>query len=848
VHASDLELKELRTNTPLLRTDRVEAIVVVADEHDYAYAAGGTLVEYLMRALDREIPLVWEEDFDNSKRYKRRNVIALGSFGSHRFLSRLYSRGAHYCDDRFPGDDGYVIRTMHDIDQHGRNVIMLSGGDETGWRDGTQALCDMLTGLEDRVLIPPTNCVVSRLAPPPPKAEHVTGRLRDLVRIGRSDEPQRAMDVLLDWAGCFDLAGDLLQGMLFRAGFNLLEELDHRGELKRSTWAAEPQTWLGRMVQLWDNVEERCVFDEEFRTRFTRFLLWAGERLDEKWHSGNSQSPLRGADRAGAIFGFRSLGRYFQHGYQLPQAKEWISRAKAALEEDLAEELLQESSAYGQCRMLHDFLATASELEPGTAEAIALARVGRRWISTFWSPGAGAISFGDGMGSVEEARRIAGRSLWLEGPERPASGECLQALEGPYVRGAHYAPEGFYNAMGESAIGARLLGGPGRPLLAEHGIKPADYKGRDPRLLHAGLSLRALVRTHGEYILMGGSRFKKGSHEDSQALLRVEYFARPFLADLPQAGPDGNCHAGVGLSLKGKPYDPPRLARAEALLHGGRLRIMGSETMDPDHPRWLRMVCHLPGRGFLLLDRITPLESGPMSARFVFPLIGEARLEEDDQAVSVSQSDARLWLQPLGQAPLTLETTPADLSSLPGLVEDAGHEIHWVSWEKEWKAKAGEPVTFATELRLQARTRRRPVVLRGDDEGPWACAMPNRREIIIGLDWDTIADAGVEVDAKAYALGAHLSLAGLRRIAFGDSYIETSSPCGVLIDPKEGQVRIASALRTDVYVKNEEDMETFTLDPGAELGLPMSFPKSSFAALLAQAAQATGKEIEEDPY
>lgn len=814
-----LDPRELQAHTQLLRSDRVEAVVVAADGLELAYTSAGTVVEYLAHTLNRDIPLLLEEEYDAAKRYKRRHVLAFGGFGNHRLLSRLYTQGCHYCDERFPGTGGYVIRTMHDAD---RNVIMLCGGDEKGWNEGTLALCDILTGLGDRLVVPSTNCVVSRLKPTPPTRDQIPQRLRELARMARDGGGREVLGVLLGWLGRFDHGGDLLEGTLFRAGFDLLQEMERRGELDRDSWTVAPEQWLGRMVRFWRNAETRSLFGTSFRTRFATFLLECGMALDEKWAWEGPGPHREGRSWSGAALAYDALAQYLGPAYDLPEASVWRRRAQDALAADLREALPSEPSAAGQSRLLLDVMMVASGLDPGSQQAVSIGRVAGEWIGTYWPPGGtGLATFGPEAAPVSEVRQVAGRALWLQGPDRPAAMECLHALEGPYVPGAHYPPGGLFMPMGERPIGIRWLGPCGLRLIAEHPSPTAGWEGRDPRLLHAGASLRVQARTHGEFVLIGGSRLPHDPHADTQALLGIEYASRPFLVDLPSLGPGPEVHGGVTFSLDGRPCPPPRLARAVAFLHTGRLRLVASETMDPGCPIWLRTVCHLPGRGFLLIDRVTPEVAGSMVARFTFPLVGEPTDEGGGRAVVLQQSDAAIWLEPYEPGSFSIETRKVDASPLPGIAE-----VHLVGWERHWEAQAGVPVIFVTQIRLHAVNRRRALLLEGAAGGPWVCALPNNRRTSVGLDWPALGVEGLEAEAVAYVVDSHLWFAGLRRLATGNTYIEASGPCGVLVDAREKLVRVTTADQTDLYISHEGEIEALAVGPDSEVELPMAVPLS----------------------
>ena len=75
----------------------------------------------------------------------RENLIVLGNRSTNRTMSALYD--LFYClvDLKYPGPEGYVVRSVHNPFGDGRSVVIVGGSDAAGVDAGANAFADLLS-------------------------------------------------------------------------------------------------------------------------------------------------------------------------------------------------------------------------------------------------------------------------------------------------------------------------------------------------------------------------------------------------------------------------------------------------------------------------------------------------------------------------------------------------------------------------------------------------------------------------------------------------------------------------------------------------------------------------------
>lgn len=131
------ELKEMYLDTSVRSCDNGEFVfdaVIVVPEGLYIESVNQ------LKALIIEMGGT-ESDFENI-RYtdttapidilETHNVIAIGNMTTNAFIRKLYREWYVLLDLKYPGGDGYVVRTLHNPYATGHNVIFLGGSSEAG--------------------------------------------------------------------------------------------------------------------------------------------------------------------------------------------------------------------------------------------------------------------------------------------------------------------------------------------------------------------------------------------------------------------------------------------------------------------------------------------------------------------------------------------------------------------------------------------------------------------------------------------------------------------------------------------------------------------------------------------
>ncbi|MBM4084732.1 MAG: hypothetical protein FJ272_08085, partial [Planctomycetes bacterium] len=131
------QLKKLYPRTALVENGQPRCLVAVPDErqHDGLAKRFADLVrERTGASLDvkRALELVDEDWKVNFGAVGGRNIVALGNVNSNRLLAVLYGQRYVVEDSIYPGEGGYVIRTVHDPFAKGINVLALAGSNAAG--------------------------------------------------------------------------------------------------------------------------------------------------------------------------------------------------------------------------------------------------------------------------------------------------------------------------------------------------------------------------------------------------------------------------------------------------------------------------------------------------------------------------------------------------------------------------------------------------------------------------------------------------------------------------------------------------------------------------------------------
>lgn len=137
------KLKNLHLDIALVKDGKPSAAIV-------APASGicKTAAEAVQRAIEERTGVkapILSDDCAEADVPIARNLIVLGNRSTNRTVGALYD--LYYClvDLKYPGQEGYVIRTVHNPFGNGNGVVIVGGSDAAGVDEGAKALAGILS-------------------------------------------------------------------------------------------------------------------------------------------------------------------------------------------------------------------------------------------------------------------------------------------------------------------------------------------------------------------------------------------------------------------------------------------------------------------------------------------------------------------------------------------------------------------------------------------------------------------------------------------------------------------------------------------------------------------------------
>jgi len=138
------KLKDLHLDIALVREGRPSAVIVAPESGVYPTAAA-VVQEAIQRLTGVKLPIVSDRSPEAALPPKA-NMIVLGNRSTNQTMSTLYDRFYCLVDLKYPGPEGYVVRTVHNPFGNGHSVVIVGGSDAAGVAAGADALAEILAG------------------------------------------------------------------------------------------------------------------------------------------------------------------------------------------------------------------------------------------------------------------------------------------------------------------------------------------------------------------------------------------------------------------------------------------------------------------------------------------------------------------------------------------------------------------------------------------------------------------------------------------------------------------------------------------------------------------------------
>lgn len=628
------KLKDLHLEIPLVRAGKANA-VIVAPASDTYQAAAERIQAAIQKRSGTQLTIV-PDDSPQASVPLQGNLIVLGNRSTNKTMNTLYDH--YYCiaDLKYPGPEGYVLRTVHNPYGNDRSVVLVGGSDPVGVEKGADALaeivvktpCDsgnlslgwtMKTQLGEGVT-PPTDikkfetweasrgygsigyfgwCSISKHM----AMYYMTGNeasAREVVRLSFPDE-QAIRDI---------------------------EEIDgERIENKHDPLAGFYHYNAHMAILLWDLIEESPVFTDEERLKITNaFARQLNHRKGEGVY-GLTQPRSSVGSRHGqwSAISLYCLGRYFNKYYPDPiwaQCVRGGELAFASLHEHAwiageSDNLFWYSTGIAP---IFTYMTLTGDRRPlGNGVVDQLLRGQEALISG--RPGDWALNSAS-IGMLNKAAYVASDGRWAAYRERTGVDTDMFRLGQSYWPDETIAPEPPTDLVGrwninrlpEPAWGSRRSGLP-----FEHSF----YFG----------SFRSAADDTGDFILLDGFNGASRNPYHTFDILQLRLNGHTVL--------DGY-HNQVLTSADG--MVEPAVAMDAALLHAdvvGSTATAVGEVPDAAFCNWRRTLVQHVGRYALIVDDLTfQTDSQNMSVATTWQMPG-GRWDGELQAVRTSACELR---------------------------------------------------------------------------------------------------------------------------------------------------------------------------------------------------------------
>ncbi len=321
------KLKDLNANTVLVDHGKPN-ITIIAPASGIYETQAKRIQKHLEQLSNVRVPIETDGATAGSVPITG-NLIVLGNRSTSKTMGELYNRYYTLLDLRYPGQEGYVVRTLHNPFGNGKNVIFVGGSDSLGVQAATEVFIQHL----DEARSDDGTLSVGRIADI--KLGRDLSIPDDLTRFetweasaGYGSIGYFGWNSLSKRMAMYYMTGDEFHAREFiRLAFpddkakQEISKIDgERIENKNEPLSGPYHYNAHIMILFWDLIEESSVFSDEERLRVTNaFSKQLNHRKGEGIY-GLTSVPGAVGSRHGqwSAISLYCLGRYFQKDYPDP--------------------------------------------------------------------------------------------------------------------------------------------------------------------------------------------------------------------------------------------------------------------------------------------------------------------------------------------------------------------------------------------------------------------------------------------------------------------------------------------------------------------------------------------------
>ena len=591
------------------------------------------------------------------------SVIVLGNMSTSAFVYTLYRQYYTFLDLRYPGRNGYVVRSLHDPYATGNNVLLLGGSDDAGVLKAARRFVDTLEGGDPLTVGWRMDVQLGDDVPKPPEPEDAARNMvfgwsdssrwdSDGTMIGRSPLSYSGWNPFSTQAALYYTTGEekYLREFLRLAipdSNDLPEQVralhverSETGQYDLSHPIAMAHHYVAhRMPLLWDLIEESPLLTDEQRLRITNDLRWNCE-LVTGYGIGHSRHGIYAGLTA------HTAARYFSKYYPADRWSRLLER-------------------------VHDNFMRWQEQPTSWGEGDQLP-----WINTCLHPVVIYFMISDPQSWIDSgmAQTVLETlpAIWSGRPHEPAvEAQGLNLMH----RAAWLLGDGRYTYMARQAdydYGLFRIGQSWWPSPELEAVPPTDLVGRVSVVplsesdaeragigfdAHEGfqyITYRSGLGPNDGFLMLDGFDGRRRNPHHVSALAYLRSGGRELLSGY------GN---QVSVLRNGLSENHVAMAsRLRGAFSGEKMAYIGAVVPDYAYSSWQRDILWVDDCLTLVVDALTVREAGE------FEITGQW---EPAGALHPSDVDPR-WAQSEGECPITLVAAqPVRVSNGPGPLQHA---------------------------------------------------------------------------------------------------------------------------------------------------------------------------------
>ncbi len=754
------QLKPLRIDTPIVAGGQPTAVICHAQEPTWRQAARDVQAA-IREATGVEVPIRADDELSFAQA-DATNVILLGRLENSRHAARLYHNFYVRLDLAYAGDDGYVIRSVHDPWGAGNNYILVGGSTDTGVARAAEAFARIVADAGTEGALTLGRQMILEIGEEPISDEERDAAIeRGRNLFAAPGEGRSAVSQLVRAGTEFHRTGDRNWGEVYRALMHALiehyetdpyistEPLSRYDREFRDAW-----TW--EVGILWDLNEEADIFTDEERLAFTNMVMRLMLECDlyqhyeahvDMWrentnvpHNHNT-FPALGAYFVGEYF----LRHYGDDALIADRARMWLDVAEGVFRWlKHSYKPLEDAAAYLWLPLMH-------------VQVYSLAQGDTTW----YDEGHGREVAEIAMITMDNAGYQAAYGDHSAYKANSATAECLFKIAWYYRD-----PEILW--MTEKAGGTR-----GYPLRQ---LYPLDIEPQPPTD-HIGLrvaklpesaynegitsspyptepqvpldkcfnkaAFRAGLDADDAYMLLDG--FGRGTHMhwDANAIIRYAHGGEPLLVDGEYILNSPKYHNSLVIIRDGRSENAPAVTELVAAEQVDGLSYLQTRLPEYNGSSWTRSIVWRPNDYVLVSDEVEALQDGDFTLRCCWRPWGDAQLEGGTLTVE--------------HRPMLLQVINADgaPSSIEEMKVSANMPIWRLSQQVTRQMRVGESYRFINVIHSHDWQTEREVTARRVGPGLVVVERPEGAEVI-ALGPEGLASAGIEGDASLVLIGEDL--------------------------------------------------------------------------------------------